>query len=315
MADTKTERQLNLLFLLLNSKKPVEREVIRARVPGYFGKSNEAFERMFERDKDDLRGLNIPIETRSIDILQEDNLGYLINRTNWLSVDLDLTVAEREVLNLASAAWQEAQMKSAFKDAAQRFGGEPIDSNELKLTQANVGSAIATILKAKTANLCVQFIYLSANSKTQAERIVAPWRILLSGGNSYLIGFDQVKGEPRVFKLTRVIGDINVSEEKQLEAAPENLVASEFVNAWKSKTEEVSNVELSIRAASAGKLRVLASQMTFGKEFDEITFQTNDIDSLALEIAKNCSDVIVKSPKSLRVQVDQILKKSSPSEK
>jgi proteasome accessory factor B len=315
MADTKTERQLNLLFLLLNSKKPVEREVIRNRVPGYFGKSNEAFERMFERDKDDLRGLNIPIETKTTDVLHEDNLGYLIDRSNWLSVDLDLTIAERAILNLASAAWQEAQMKSAFKDAAQRFGGESVEFNELKLTQANVGSAIQTILKAKAANVCVQFRYLSATSKTQDDRTVAPWRILLSDGSGYLIGFDQVKGEPRVFKLTRIVGEIHVSEEKQIETAPQNLVASDFINAWKSKSEPIAIVELSVRASSAGKLRAMASQVSFGKEFDEIVLHTNDIESLALEIAKNCSDVIVKSPRSLKVQVDHVLERASVNAK
>jgi predicted DNA-binding transcriptional regulator YafY len=65
---------------------------------------------MFERDKDDLRDLNIPIETVTIDTFHEDLQGYVIRKDTWLMPKIVLTATERSLLNLAAAAWQEAQL-------------------------------------------------------------------------------------------------------------------------------------------------------------------------------------------------------------
>ena len=80
MARARTERMLNLLFVLLNSSVPLTREQIRERVPGYNG-SDEAVERMFESDKASLRDLAIPVETKPVDLFHDDVVGYRINRT------------------------------------------------------------------------------------------------------------------------------------------------------------------------------------------------------------------------------------------
>ena len=100
MARARTERMLNLLFVLLNSKTPLTREQIRERVPGY-GDSNEAFERMFERDKAALRDLAIPVETKPVDLFHDDVLGYRIDRSSWLMPEISLTIEERTYLSSA----------------------------------------------------------------------------------------------------------------------------------------------------------------------------------------------------------------------
>ena len=41
--------------------------------------SDEAFDRMFERDKDELRDLGIPLETEPVDAYFDDELGYRID--------------------------------------------------------------------------------------------------------------------------------------------------------------------------------------------------------------------------------------------
>src|SRR5665811_16982 len=78
MAPRKTERQLNLVICLLASRRYLTREKIRDSVEGYQGLSDAAFQRMFERDKDDLRDLGIPIETGSNDSYFDDEQGYRI---------------------------------------------------------------------------------------------------------------------------------------------------------------------------------------------------------------------------------------------
>ena len=57
MAAAKTERLLNLVICLLATSRYLTKEQVRRAVPGY-SESDEAFERMFERDKE-LRQLGI----------------------------------------------------------------------------------------------------------------------------------------------------------------------------------------------------------------------------------------------------------------
>ena len=81
MAVSRTERLLNLVICLLAATRYVSKEQIRQAVPQYAQcATDEAFERMFERDKDDLREMGIPLETGSNDVFFDDEIGYRRNR-------------------------------------------------------------------------------------------------------------------------------------------------------------------------------------------------------------------------------------------
>ena len=77
MSAQKTERLINLTLALLATKKYLTKSEIFNTVAGYTG-SPETMERMFERDKDELRELGIEIEIGGLDPLFEDDQGYLI---------------------------------------------------------------------------------------------------------------------------------------------------------------------------------------------------------------------------------------------
>ena len=127
MARARTERMLNLLFVLLNSTTPLTREQIRERVPGY-GDSNEAFERMFERDKAALRELAIPVETKPVDLVHDDVLGYRIDRSDWLMPEISISAQERTFLSLAASAWQSAQLGAAARQAVSSVDAREQDT-------------------------------------------------------------------------------------------------------------------------------------------------------------------------------------------
>ena len=55
------ERVINLLIYLLESPEPASAADIRHTVAGYGQESDEAFHRMFERDKDLLKRLGVPL--------------------------------------------------------------------------------------------------------------------------------------------------------------------------------------------------------------------------------------------------------------
>jgi proteasome accessory factor B len=77
MSSAKTERLVNLTMALLGTKRFMTKAEIFRRVAGYSG-NPETKERMFERDKDDLRSLGIEIEVSTHDAYFEDEVGYRI---------------------------------------------------------------------------------------------------------------------------------------------------------------------------------------------------------------------------------------------
>ena len=76
MSQRKTERLLSLVVCLLSTRRYLTAAQIREAVPGY-PDSFEAFKRMFERDKEELRELGIPLETRPL-LARGRGAGYRI---------------------------------------------------------------------------------------------------------------------------------------------------------------------------------------------------------------------------------------------
>ena len=88
MAVQKSERLLNLLIMLLVQRHYVSKDRIRAIL--YPGSSTEAFEKMFERDKEELRSLGVPIEVGQMDAFFDDEPGYRIRPDEFALPGLDL---------------------------------------------------------------------------------------------------------------------------------------------------------------------------------------------------------------------------------
>lgn len=117
MAARKSERLLNLLITLLVSRSYVTKERIRSVVEQYRDAGDEAFEKMFERDKDELRSLGVPIEVGYLDRAFEDEPGYRIERSAFELPEIDLEPDEAAVIGLAARVWQHAGLASATTDA------------------------------------------------------------------------------------------------------------------------------------------------------------------------------------------------------
>ena len=97
------ERILNLLAFLLTVGRPVTADEIRYTVKGYDQRSDEAFRRTFERDKDLLRTLGVPLNLTHTDVWEVE-LGYVIPTDDYQIVDAGLTDEERSALLLAAQA-------------------------------------------------------------------------------------------------------------------------------------------------------------------------------------------------------------------
>ena len=209
MAIDRTERLLNLVICLLGAQRPVSRAALRESIPGYSGDAgDDAFERMFERDKDELRQMGIPIET--VVNGQGEVEGYLIDEESYAMPDLDLDASERAVLGIAARAWSEATL------AAQA-------SSALRKIEASTGARWAPILagrptageehlpvlwEAIRSRAPVGFDYLARGRDASERRTVEPWATVHRGGAWYLVGLSRERGAGRAFRLSRITGSV-----------------------------------------------------------------------------------------------------------
>lgn len=307
MARARTERMLNLLFVLLNSTTPLTREQIRDRVPGY-GESNEAFERMFERDKAALRELAIPVETKPVDLFHDDVLGYRIDRSEWLMPEISLTSEERTYLSLAASAWQSAQLSAAAKQAVSSVDAREQDSTVfVPVSLAKGRRHISEILTAIGNGKTVTFDYVGLNQSDVVRRTIDPWRALLHSGHWYLIGFDQEKGEVRTFRTDRIVGDLVETKHDTLEPMPSDFDLSAVTTSWENSDKAATIATVLARPGRAASLRVLATSCDVGDEWDELTIPYHHESQLVGLIASACDVTRVKSPESLHKSVSRVI--------
>ena len=307
MSRARTERMLNLLFVLLNSKTPLTREQIRERVPGY-GESNEAFERMFERDKAALRDLAIPVETKPVDLFHDDILGYRINRSDWLMPDIMLTTQERAYLSLAASAWQNAQLSTAAKQAVSSVDAREQNSDfSVPVSLAKGRRHITEILAAIANGKTVVFEYVGLTQSEVVKRTIDPWRALLHSGHWYLIGFDQEKGEVRTFRTDRIVGDLVETKHDILESMPSDFDLSAITESWEHSEKDATIASVLVRPGRAASLRVLATSCEIGDEWDVLTIPYHHESQLVGLIASACDVTRVKAPQSLHDSVSRVV--------
>src|SRR6201992_1807866 len=119
LAERRTERLLSIVVLVLPSRRYLTAEQIRAAVSGY-PEEQESFKRMFERDKEELRDLGIPLETGRSSAI-DDELGYRISRQDYELPELHLEPDEAAVLGIAPRVWQSAELAGAATGAALKL--------------------------------------------------------------------------------------------------------------------------------------------------------------------------------------------------
>lgn len=205
MAPRKSERLVNLTIALLSTRHYLTRDQIRTTVQDYRDLGDEAFMRQFERDKDDLRNLGVPIEVRSVDTFFDDEPGYRIVRTDFELPPVSFTPDEALILGVALRVWQQASTADQVSSAMVKLRAAGVDTDASRLealapTLTATEAAFEPLWSATLSRTRVAFQYRAG----EAERTVDPWRLASRRGAWYLLGFDHGPGEPRLFKLRRM---------------------------------------------------------------------------------------------------------------
>ncbi len=190
------ERVINLLIYLLESPTPVIADQIRQTVAGYDQSSEEAFHRMFERDKDVLRQLGIPLERQALDAWEVD-FGYTVDPAKYAIPDPGLTEEERAALSLAARMVRLGEGNAGL-EGLQKLGGVERGMG-LEPLGADLGDQAATLgdlFHAITGRRMIEFDYRGE------RRSLKPYGLAHRRGHWYLAGVTP-KG-PRVYRVDRL---------------------------------------------------------------------------------------------------------------
>src|SRR5664279_1770155 len=221
MATDPAERLLNLIIALTHARVRMTRAQIRNSVVGYEStesalsadearRKDASFERMFERDKDELRRMGVPLQT-VVDPTHGDEIGYKIDASDAAMPAIDFSPAEAAALALAAEYWQGAMLGPDAHQGLTKIASASSVAPRTPLTlgakATSTSDATATIVDARARRTAVTFDYTSA-SAGHSTRTVEPWQIILRAGAEYLYAFDRDRGEPRTFRLGRIHGNV-----------------------------------------------------------------------------------------------------------
>jgi proteasome accessory factor B len=314
MSRRKTERLLSLVVCLLSARRYLTANQIRDAVPGY-PDSFDAFKRMFERDKDELRELGIPLETGT-NSAADDETGYRITRQAYVLPEIRLAPDEAAMLGLAARVWRRAELSGAAAGALLKLRAAGIEAEEA--TQPGIEPRLQTaepafgpLWEAVRDARPVSFAYRAAGRSSPQLRQLQPWGVVNRHGRWYVVGQDTGRGEERVFRLGRIDGPVSFTGPPGSVTVPEGTDVRKSVVAWDWQPPEQRTGQLRLRRGAAyGLRRHAVSQApdtgTGGWDLVQVTF--SDIGRYADYIASFGADVVVIEPVDLRDAVIARLK-------
>ena len=237
MSRRKTERLLGLVVCLLSSPRYLTAVQIRAAVPGY-PESFEAFKRMFERDKEELRELGIPLET-GFNSPGDDEAGYRIPRQAYVLPEIRLEPDEAAVLSLAARVWRQAELAGAAAGALLKLRAAGVDASGEETAQPGIEprllageAAFGPLWEAVRDRRPVTFAYRAAGRSEPQQRHLQPWGVVNRHGRWYVAGYDSDRDAARVFRLSRIEGEVRFTGPAGSVIVPEGTDVRETVREW-----------------------------------------------------------------------------------
>lgn len=305
------ERLLNLIIALTHARVRMTRAQIRNAVVGYepadghlsheeARRREAAFERMFERDKEELRRMGIPLQT-VVDPTHGDEIGYKIDASDAAMPGIDFTPAEAAALALAAEYWQGATLgpdaHQGLTKIASTSSAAPRTPLALGARASSTSDATAAIVEARARRMAVSFDYTSASAGL-STRTVEPWQIILRAGAEYLFAFDRDRGEPRTFRLGRIHGTVTTVGKEGAYTIPQPLPGA----AW-GDTGTTHTAVIGLRPEAGHAIRRRGHALGTEGDWDLVEVQYRHADAITDEVLTLAGRARVMSPDAIAVEV------------
>lgn len=312
VSTARAERLVNLVLCLLSTRSYLTAERIRGIVPGYSdAPSDEAFFRMFERDKAELRDLGVPLETGRNSAFDATD-GYRIARRDYELGDIDLEPDEAAAVALAVRLWETPELTGAANGALLKLRAAGVDVDEVSAPAVEpkvraTEQAFAPLLAAVQAGHVVTFDYRRSPPSDVMTRTVEPWGVVSWRGRWYLVGQDRDRGAPRCFRLTRIVGDVATVGKPGEVRRPPGVNLMDYVLGGEREQRPTTTARLWVSAGRAQGVRrqatVVGPRTLDGQPGDEVTVELHFPESAAGWLAGHGADVVVLEPELLRKAV------------
>ncbi|MGY4650553.1 helix-turn-helix transcriptional regulator [Mycobacterium sp. URHB0021] len=318
MAISKVERLMNLVIALLSTHTFITAERIRETVYGYSDSaSDEAFSRMFERDKNELRDLGIPLETGRVSQFDPTE-GYRINRAAYALPAVELTADEAAAVAVATRLWESPELITATQGALLklRAAGVDVDAPDSAVAITSTGvlpglrgseDVLGFLLSAIDSGRAVQFPHRPSRSDPYTVRTVEPWGVVTDRGRWYLVGHDRDRNATRTFRLSRIGSDVTAVGPAGAVTRPAGVDLREIVKRAVGEWPTTGQAKVWVADGRATALRrqaTVVGKRTLGdRTGEEIAIDIGMPDRLAREIASYGADAVALEPQSLRDDV------------
>lgn len=296
----KIERLINLTIALLATKRYLTKSEIFRTVEGYEG-SAETKERMFERDKDDLRTLGIHIDVGSFDPLFADEAGYRIHTESY-QLDLgEISPQEISLLSLAAQAWEGAALADDAQNAILKLNSIGISADQVNLPAispklSNSSEDLKIVTAAISQSDFLMFSYLGSNLEIQ-KRTVIPFALSTKAGYWYISAVDQDVQEIRTFRVDRIQGALSIATNKEDFELP-----LDTARVIEEPTPQGFAI-IDVRKGKGHLLRSAATTVLDLGEWDQIKVPIYSLEALTADILWHGEDVFVHEPPALRASV------------
>jgi proteasome accessory factor B len=212
------ERLLNLTATLLDTRRPLTLEQLAERIEPRYPDEQQARRRAFERDKETLRGLGIPIAVEPVEALGGE-LGYRIRPDDYYLPALDLTAEERAAVHVAVSAVR--LEGGAAREGLRKLGGAE-GGGVAPFAALEVTPGLADLFEAVAARRGLTFGYRGDT------RELEPYGVVSRFGHWYVVGRDLDRNGPRAFRVDRIDGPITAGAPQSFEPPP-NVDPAAFV--------------------------------------------------------------------------------------
>lgn len=311
----KSERLLNLYIMLLAQTRFVSKQDIRrAHYAEYADdpRGHEAFEKAFERDKEDLRELGVVIEVGSLDSYFDDEQGYRISADTSSLPEIRFEADEAAVLGIAARAWEQHTLARATTEAMRKLAaqGVEIDTSRLDLVPPSLRAeepAFDACWEATQKRRVITFDYRRPGEEAATRRL-QPWGVVRSSGRWYVVGYDLDRRAERVFRLSRVQGKVTLTGKS---AAYEVPAGTDVAASARNLVQRAPDIEASVLVRQRAGVALRRQAVRIEEDVDgpdeltawdrlSISGQARDLVASVLSLGSNA---VLEAPADLRAEV------------